>query len=160
MANEWTGRHILAALLLTFGVVIGVNVYFVVQAERTYPGEDVHHPYLQGLEYNQILKERARQAALGWRVTIAGTRDANGLAVITVTLVDKTGAPLSGMKLTGELRHPMDEERDHAIAFLAEGGGSYVGRVPHVGAGGWDVIVTSRSTREAPFEASRRIWLR
>jgi len=160
MAREWTGRHILIALLLTFGVVLGVNGYFIVVAERTYPGEDVHHPYLQGLEYNQVLKDRARQAALGWKATIGGTLAAGGNATITVTLADKNGQPVSAEALKGELRHPMDEERDRAIAFHAQGNGTYVGHVPHVRAGRWDVVVTRKTQKEAPFEAVRRIWLR
>lgn len=160
MAREWTGRHILIALLATFGVVLGVNGYFIVMAERTYPGEDVHHPYLQGLEYNQVLKARAQQAALGWKATIGGTLADDGMATITVTLTDKSGTPVSAEALKGELRHPMDEERDRAIAFHAAGNGSYVGHVPHVRAGRWDVVVTRKTGTEAPFEAVRRIWLR
>ena len=39
---EWTGRHMLISLIATFGVVLAVNGYFIVQAERTYPGQDVH----------------------------------------------------------------------------------------------------------------------
>jgi len=160
MVRKWTGRHILIALLATFAVVLGVNGYFVFVAEKTYPGEDVHHPYLQGLEYNRVLTARAQQKTLGWTATIGGTLAADGTATITVTLADKRGAPVSSEALKGELRHPMDEERDRAIAFHARGNGTYVGRVPKVRAGRWDVIVTRKTDKEAPFEAVRRIWLR
>lgn len=160
MTREWTGRHILIALLLTFGVVLGVNGYFIVVAEHTYPGEDVQHPYLQGLQYNRTLKARAEQAALGWRATITGTRAAGGMAVITVTLKDRNGTPVSNEALKGELRHPMNERLDHAIAFQSEGSGTYVGRVPHVVAGHWDVVVGRKTEKEAPFEVIQRIWLR
>lgn len=158
MAHEWTGRHVLAALLLSFAVVVGINGYFIFAAERTYPGEDVSRPYLQGLEYNRILDAHVRQAALGWHATIAGVRDADGTAAIALTLADRSGAPLSGVRLSGILRHPMDEERDRSIVFVGEGNGRYVGRVAHAGAGRWDVVVMARSGHE-PFEAKRRIWL-
>lgn len=158
MTREWTGRHVLAALLLSFAAVAGIDGYFIFAAERTYPGEDVSRPYLQGLEYNRILDARARQAALGWHATIAGTRDAQGTAKITVKLANRSGAPLPGMRLSGILRHPMDEERDRAIVFEAMGSGTYVGRVAHADAGRWDVAVTARSGHEQ-FEAKRRIWL-
>lgn len=160
MTREWTGRHILLALLATFGVIFAVNGYFIVQAERTWPGEDVAHPYLQGLDYNRTLADRARQERLGWSATIGGTRAADGTATITVTLTDKSGAPVSSEPLNGLLRHPMDEERDHAIVFREQGNGVYVGRIAHVQAGNWDVVVTRKNTREAPFEAERRLWLR
>lgn len=158
-SREWTGRHILIALLATFAVVGGVNLYFVVIAERTYPGQDVAHPYLQGLEYNDTLKARAAQKALGWRAIIGATF-ADGKAIVTVTLHDKNGAPVSGEALKGLLRHPANEEHDHVIAFHAQGGGVYTGRVANVRAGRWDVIVSRKTKKEAPFEASRRIWLR
>jgi len=160
MTREWTGRHTLIALLATFAVVLGVNFYFIVMAERTYPGEDVHHPYLQGLEYNQVLKDRDRQAALGWKASIGGRLAADGTATITVTLADKTGAPVSSEALKGLLRHPMDEELDRPVALHAEGNGVYVGRVAHIHAGHWDVVVTRKTEEDAPFEAVRRIWLR
>ncbi len=158
MAREWTGRHVFAALLLSFAVVVGINGYFILAAERTYPGEDVNRPYLQGLEYNRVLDARARQTALGWHATIAGARDAQGAAIIVVTLAGRSGAPLTGLPLNGILRHPMDEELDRAIVFAGKGDGTYVGRAAHAGAGRWDVVVTARSGHE-PFEAKRRIWL-
>ena len=160
MTRTWTGRDILVTLIATFGVVIGVNVYFIVQAERTYPGEDVAHPYLQGIDYNRTLDDRARQAALGWTATIGGVLAADGTATITVTLVDRAGKPVAGEALTGLLRHPMDEERDRLFALRETASGTYVGKVSHAEAGSWDVIVARKTAKEAPFEATRRLWLR
>ncbi|MDE3114532.1 MAG: FixH family protein [Pseudomonadota bacterium] len=160
MTQEWTGRHTLIALLGTFAVVLGVNFYFIYQAEATYPGEDVQKPYLQGLHYNQVIAARTAQAAMGWRATIGAVRQSNGDAVVTVTLADKAGAPVAHEALSGLLRHPMDEQLDHPIAFVARGDGSYVGRVSGVGAGRWDVEVQSTTAQEAPFNADRLIWLR
>lgn len=160
MAREWTGWHTIWALVATFGVVFAVNGYFIFQAERTYPGEDVHHPYLQGIDYNQTLKARARQKALGWSATIGGMLAPDGTATITVTLKDKAGKPVTGEALKGLLRHPMDEELDQPIALREVTAGTYVGQVGHVRAGSWYVVVTRRTHKEAPFEAVRRLWLR
>ncbi len=160
MAREWTGRDILLVLVATFGVVVGVNVYFIVQAERTYPGQDVDHPYLQGVEFNRTLAARARQAALGWTATVAGALSPDGTARITVTLADRDGKPVTNEDLSGLLRHPMDEQRDRAIVLRETAPGIYTGHVAHVRAGRWDVVITRKSEKEAPFEAVRRIWLR
>ncbi len=158
MERKWSGRDILITLIATFAVVIGVNVYFIVEAERTWPGEDVAHPYLQGLDYNQTLDARARQKALGWHATM-GAVLAGDTATITVDLKDKNGRPVTGEALKGILRHPMDEQRDRAFALRETGGGIYVGTIAQAQPGNWDVIVTRKSGKEAPFEATRRIWL-
>ena len=160
MTQEWTGRHTLIALLGTFAVVVGVNFYFIYQAEATYPGEDVQHPYLQGLHYNQVIAARAAQAAMGWHATVGAVRDAKGDAVVTVTLADKAGVPVAHEALDGVLRHPMNEQLDHPVTFVAKGDGTYIGRVPHVGPGRWNVEVESTTAKEAPFRADRLIWLR
>ncbi|MBU6471462.1 MAG: FixH family protein [Alphaproteobacteria bacterium] len=160
MTQEWTGRHTLVALIGTFAVVLGVNFYFIYQAEATYPGEDVQQPYLQGIHYNQIIAEREAQAALGWHATIGAGRDAKGDAVITVTIADKAGAPVAHEAISGLLRHPMNEQLDRPIAFVARGDGTYVGRVSGVGAGRWDFEVERSTAKEAPFTADRLVWLR
>ena len=159
MTRHWTGRDILFVLIATFGVVIGVNAYFIIEAERTWPGEDVAHPYLQGLDYNQTLDARARQRALGWRASIGGALSAN-TATITVRLSDNVGKPITGKALTALLRHPMDKQRDRAVTLRETRNGIYVGRATQVQAGSWDVIVTRNTEKEAPFEAMRRLWLR
>lgn len=158
MTRHWTGRDILIALIATFGVIIGVNGYFIVEAERTWPGEDVTNPYLQGLDYNQTLDARARQRALGWSATIGGALSGN-IATISVTLKDRSGKPVRGEALKAILRHPMDEQRDRQIALHETGNGLYAGSVANVLPGSWDVIVTRKTAKEAPFEATRRIWL-
>lgn len=158
--RKLTGRGVIIWLIATFGVVLAVNFYFIYEAERTYPGQDVSHPYLQGIDYNQTLASRAKQAELGWSATIGGTLTKDGTATITVTIHDKAGKPVSGEALSGLLRHPMDEELDRKIALKPVGDGTYVGHVPHVQAGNWYVVVTRKNTKEAPFEAERRLWLR
>jgi nitrogen fixation protein FixH len=158
--RKLTGRGVIIWLIATFGVVLAVNFYFIYQAEKTYPGQDVSHPYLQGIDYNQTLAARAKQEKLGWSATIGGMLAKDGTATITVTIRDKAGKPVSGEALTGLLRHPMDEELDRKITLREVGAGTYVGHLDHVRVGRWDVVVKRKTTKEAPFEAERRLWLR
>ena len=44
---ELKGAHVLTALLMFFGVTIGVNIVFATFAIRSYPGEDRQIPYQQ-----------------------------------------------------------------------------------------------------------------
>ena len=161
MNMELNGRHIVFLLTLFFGTIIAINVVFIVESIETFRGEDEQNPYLQGIDYNDTLARRAEQAALGWTATLAAERDASGGVDVTVTVRDKTGAPVDGVALQGELRHPADSERDQALALRSIGQGVYrSATVKGVAPGVWDVIVRADKPKSAPFEASRRLWLR
>ena len=151
-----TDKHVLFSLLGTFAVVIGVNVFFVVSALDTYPGEDVQNPYLQGVAYNRTIAAHAAQTARGWRATISADRAPDGATLVSVTLDSKMSLP-AGLMLTGELRHPADAERDRALVFVRHGN-MFVGELDKVTPGAWDVSVHAVSP--VLFEASRRLWLR
>lgn len=157
MKNTLTGRGVLLWLFLFFGVVIVTNAVFVTVAVKTFRGEDEAKPYLQGIAYNQTLARRAEQAQLGWRAVIAAERSGDKGAVVDLDVVDADGAPKTGLVLTGELRHPSDENRDRPIRFLELSPGHYRSEVENVRPGDWDVI--ARTEEGTPFEASRRLWV-
>jgi nitrogen fixation protein FixH len=142
-----------------FGVIVAVNVAFIWASIATYRGEDEQRPYLQGIEFNHTLERRAAQARLGWTSHIAVQRLASGALQVTVTLRNAAGVPQSVSSLNGELRHPADENRDRMLRLVEHGKGNYEARLSGIGAGAWDVVV-STPQRDIPFEASERLWVR
>ncbi|HUO92430.1 MAG TPA: FixH family protein [Rhizomicrobium sp.] len=159
MTGELTGRGVLAWLSAFFLAIMAVNAYFVYAAVSTFRGEDEQKPYLQGVEYGQTLARRAEQKRLGWTATIGAERLPSGDVRVNIALRDSKGAPAHDMALSGELRHPTDETRDHPLRLIELRTGQYVAEVAGVGPGAWDVVVTS-SAKDTPFEASRRLWVR
>jgi nitrogen fixation protein FixH len=157
--SKITGRGILLWLGGFFGVVIAVNVAFIWASIATFRGEDEQKPYLQGIEFNHTLERRAEQAKLGWTSHIAAQRLASGVLQVTVMLKDASGAPQSVSNLYGELRHPADENRDRTLRLVEDGKGTYEARISSVGAGAWDVVI-STPPGNVPFEASERLWVR
>jgi len=158
MRRELTGRKVLVWLVASFGVVLAVNIYFIVIAVKTFRGEDEQKPYLQGVEYNQTIARRAEQEKLGWKAAIGATRLPTGAVRVAVTLKQANGAPETNVSLTGELRHPADETRDRPMRLLEASPGEYVAELSGVKMGAWDVIVTTQA-QQSPFEASRRLWV-
>jgi len=158
MTGRLTGGKVLLWLIGFFGVIIAINVYFITISITTFRGEDEQKPYLQGIEYNQTLERRAEQEKLRWDATISASRLASGAVRVTVTIADARGLPQTQVKLSGELRHPSDENRDHAIVLHEAGGGRYEADVKGVAPGAWDIIVQSPSANR-PFEAVRRLWI-
>lgn len=158
MSGKLTGRGVLFWLIAFFGTIIAVNAYFIVISVTTFRGEDEQKPYLQGIEYNQTLARRAVQERLDWNATITATRLPSGAVRIAVTITDPHGLPQSQVRLSGELRHPSDENRDRAIVLRGIGNGRYTADVKNVSSGAWDVMVESTS-RAQPFDAVRRLWV-
>lgn len=134
---ELKGVHVLAALLMFFGVTIGVNIVFATFAIRSYPGEDRQSPYQQGLHYNDTLKAREAQARLGWTITPTLT-PAKGGAILLVKTAGANGIALPGLKLDGTLRRPMADKFDTPLHFTAKENGVFQAALPDLAPGLWE----------------------
>lgn len=150
-----TGRHVLAAVVLFFGTVIGVDTVFTVLALRTHPGETSATPYEDGLAYNRVLSARAAQAALGWTATV----ETGAPGEVTVRVLDASGKPLDGLAVSGTLRHPATDAGVQTVTFQADGTGGYRAQAK-VAAGGWDLSLAARDARGRVFQAERRLLWR
>lgn len=148
---ELKGWHVLAAMLAFFAAIIAVNVGFAIVAVESFPGEDVRRSYLQGLNYNDALAERRRQAALGWQAS-AALAGAGGQARLVVELHDRDGAPLSGLTLRGDLRWPADERLDRALAFAPDGEGRYVAPLDGLQPGYWRLRARAEGANDAALD--------
>ena len=123
--KELTGRHVLLMLLAFFGVTIAVNAYFTTMAVTSFRGEDVKRSYRQGLDYNATLEAREQQAALGWSASVNTKAHRDGSRNLLVRIDDASGAALSGLSLSGHLRHPTDTFKDIDVTFEPLGSGIY-----------------------------------
>lgn len=158
MTGKLTGRGVLMWLLGFFGVIFAMNAYFITVSARTFRGEDEQKPYLQGVEYNDTLAQRARQRALGWQATVTARREQGNAVAVLVRVEDREHAMRAGLNLAGELRHPADENRDHALQFHEVAPGLYRAQTRDVAPGRWDVLLHAGGG--VPFEADQRLWLR
>ncbi len=132
--GELTGGHVLIMVIAFFAVIIAANVAFIVMAVRTFPGEDVRRSYVQGLNYNETLRARAAQQALGWQASARLDRSAG---LVEITLVDAAGAPLEHASLEGALQRPLDASADRALVFENTGGGRFIAPVEALPEGQW-----------------------
>ncbi|GAB4367395.1 MAG: hypothetical protein Kow00114_26010 [Kiloniellaceae bacterium] len=154
------GKHVLFAMLGMFGLVIAVNVVFVVLALDTFTGVTTANPFKEGLAYNQVLAARDAQRDLGWQGSVTAVPAADGEDAITLTMTDRNGAPLSGLTLNGTLRRPTHEGVDQPLAWQEAAPGSYRTVVALPERGNWDLVVSAEDGRNAPFEMKARLWLK
>lgn len=146
-----TGWHVLVAVVLFFGIVIAVDVLFMVKAYESFSGQIVKNPYEAGLAFNQRLRDQKHQIALGWQVDA----DLRPTGEVVVEVRDRDGAPVGGLTAHAVLERPATE-RGRIEARLNEiRPGVYAAR-PHLLAGAWDLTARLEG-RQGPFEAERRI---
>lgn len=130
------GWHVLLIMLSFFGVMFAVNGVFLYHAITSFPGEDVKKSYVQGLNYNDTLAQRAAQAELGWTAE-AGWQDDQ----LIFRLRDDADVAISNMAVIGEVRRQATRSEDHAILFNPVGDGEYVVTDANLGPGIWVVRI-------------------
>ena len=127
-----TGAHVLAAMVLFFGVIIGVNVTLAVLANTSWTGLVVENGYVASQEFNRDLAEARRQAALGWHEEF-GYRS----GLLTLKLTDKQGRPVTSAKVTAKLERPSTDREDRVLVLDETMTGVYSRRIT-LEAGLWD----------------------
>jgi nitrogen fixation protein FixH len=153
------GWHVLAILILFFGVVFTANFFLVRAALGTFSGTESDTAYKDGLAYNTEIEASKRQDALGWTVDAHVERSAEGHARIDIQGVAK-GQPLGGLDGTVKLEFPADKKFDRAGDLVATGSGHWRAEIEDVAPGQWDLIVTLNKGGERMFMSRNRVTLR
>ena len=87
---------------------------------------------------------------MGWTASVEKAED----DMVVVRLVDRAGAPLDRLSLTGVLERPATETGRQALDFRPLGDGRYQARARLDGA--WDLRATARDGRDV-FELETRL---
>lgn len=149
--NPLRGWHVLVMILMFFGVTIGVNATFITLALTTFPGEDVPHSYVQGINFNDTLARRQAQAELGWTARFNAVEGG-----VLLEVLDPEGVAVSGLTLSGSMVHP-DTGQDCPLSFDVERAGLYRAALACETAGRWRVRASNSG--DAPFEVEYELWL-
>ncbi|MFO1169684.1 MAG: FixH family protein [Hyphomicrobiaceae bacterium] len=150
------GRHVLAIFLAFFGVMLAANGAFVYFALSTFGGVETEDAYRKGLDYNATLGEANAQASLGWQPALA-LDAASG--TLTLKVADKTGKPVTGLKITGVLMRPVTNVGDRKLdGFVEQAGGIYVERLDALVPGTWIADLAMQWETGIPFKMRERLW--
>jgi nitrogen fixation protein FixH len=155
---ELNGWHVLAMLVAFFAVVIAVNVAMAVQAYATFSGEVAAKAYEEGLAFNRTLTARAERRALGWSAKVETSAENVGWIGLKVTILDRVGAPVRGLMLSGVLARPATETGRLTPRFTETKPGVYEAGAPDR-PGAWDLTLSGTDPEGHAFEAERRlVW--
>ncbi len=152
------GRHVLFALIAFFGVMFVVNAVFVYFAVTTFSGGDTSNPYQKGLHYNETLKADARQAERGWKTEAAYDGRTGRL---TLSFIDKTAAPVTGLHIAALLGRPATDKEDRRLDLTEISQGVYAATVD-LSPGFWILSLASRGSGEdgaGVYRLKRRLFV-
>jgi nitrogen fixation protein FixH len=124
--SRWIPWVFVGGMLL----VVVVNGVLIFSAISTFTGVSVGRAYDKGRTYNHVLREAARQDALGWttRVSLDAQR-------LTVTAQDRDGVAIAGL-LEAHMLRPLDGQRVDLPD--ARGSGRFMQDLPELRAGLWE----------------------
>ena len=142
-----------------FGLVFAVNAVLVQAATSTFGGVETHEFLQGGLQFESEVARAERQQALHWRVDGKLKRDAQGEAVLDISVRDANGNPVTGLTADATLAHPADARLDHIIPLCADGAGRFHG-AGQGQSGQWELIVDFYRDSERVFRSRSRVTLK
>lgn len=151
--HPFTGRHMLAIVLLFFGTIISVNIVMALAATGTFPGLVVENSYVASQHYNETLAEARARDQAGWTADVAAPA-----GVIAVRIVDRDGRPLRGLEVTVTAGRPSTVQEDRTFDLVADGDGYRAGEALPEGL--WELAVEAHDGGRLVFGTRQRLQVR
>ena len=148
--EKFTGWHMLAIVVLFFGVIMSVNLTLAWYANSSWTGLVVKNSYVASQHFNEDQVERRRQIAMGWQSEIE-----YGEGRLSVHLSDADGKPVVLDRLEAKVGRPAFEADDRVVVLLPAGGGIYRGET-ELASGIWQADLKASDTPEKTWEHAIR----
>ncbi len=149
--GEFTGRHMAIIMVSFFGVIITVNLTMAIFANTTWTGLVVKNSYVASQEFNGVLQQSRKQAALGWRGEISGSGK-----TVTFELHKPDGSEVAIGKVGVMFRRPATEVLDHMVELSHQTNGIYSGAID-LGPGNWTAEVNAELTGQSQWKMIYKI---
>ena len=150
--REITGRHVLWAMIIFFGLIFAANGAFLYEALSTYSGVVSNEPYRKGLAYNERIAADKVQQALGWNSEIALTESGDGLDIV---LNDRNGNPVTGLGFDGRIGRPATQAMDVTLDIKESAPGRYKAAFARLADGAWEVELAAK---ELTRNGDKIVW--
>ncbi|MEQ8479435.1 MAG: FixH family protein [Hoeflea sp.] len=148
--KQFTGKHMLLAMVAFFGVIITVNLTMARFAVTTWSGLVVPNTYVASQQFNSQAAQSRAIEALGYDV--AFEPDATGLAIV---LTDTSGEPAHADSVIASLRRPVGTDDDRDLVFASDGAGRFRAEGA-LAEGEWIAHVTAMRGGDVIYKKGRR----
>ena len=154
-----TGWHVFILMCIFFGFMFVVNGIFLWAALSSFPGEDEHKSYLQGLHYNQAISARRIQEEQGWAAQIGLTPSETGDRLV-IRLLKQDGSPLTVESVNAQLRRTVTGEADVPLDLQRDSNGDYYADIALLDKGVWEARVQANvpyGAEHVEFVANKKL---
>ncbi len=156
---ELTGRMVLFVLIAFFLVVAGVNGIMMTVAIRTMSGVDTRSAYETSQRYNSEIARMEAQAERGWHAEASVQRTGSDAGIV-LSLADKAGKPVHGLRVAASLQHPATRAQDRTAALIETAPGRYEASIADLHGGGWTLAFQAHRGEDVLFVSRSRIVLK
>lgn len=139
--RKFTGKHMLAVLVLFFGTIIAVNLVLAWFAIHSWSGLVAKNGYVESVHFKEHQARITAQEKLGWKTRLRMEK-----GHLIYALKDKNGVGLADLQMTAILGRPTTEKQDKTVKFRQGRPGEYLLLAP-VGEGQWQLDVTARNQK-------------
>jgi nitrogen fixation protein FixH len=149
--KEFTGKHMLAVLMLFFGTIISVNALLAYFATASWSGLIVHNTYVASQNFNEEAAAEREMRAKGWQseLMVDGTS-------VTYRLSDASGTVVAADGVIVHFERPVSEVQDRILNLEPVSSGLYSAEV-QLKPGQWLAKIKVMDDDEAIYHESRHI---
>ena len=140
--RKFTGKHMIAVMVLFFGTIITVNMIMAWHATNSWTGLVVKNSYVASQGFDD---RRAEQEALGWTVRAEAK---GGLLILSIK--DADGKPVQAGSIDAVLGRATHVQDDRSPDFTFDGK-AYVAR-ESLRPGNWNIRMTAVALDGSKFE--------
>ena len=96
-------------ILLAFSLVVIVDIFYIIAANKTWRGLVIENSYQVGINYNQVLEQKKWQESLQIKIKSRYRREDNSF---TLQILDSNQKPVTGAKITAIFRRILNQKLD------------------------------------------------
>ncbi len=152
--NRRMARWVLVLVLTFFSIIIAVNVFMAVLANRNWTGLVVKSAYVEGQVFNEKLAEARAQAALNWHSDFgyqAGTMRFN--------VFDDQGQRQAFQAATAKIGRPANEQSDMTLVLTPDASGD-LASAQVLEPGLWAIAIEATSDDGQMYRRDLRLFVR
>ncbi len=152
--KEFTGRHMLAAMLSFFGVIITVNMTMAWFAAGSWSGLVAKNGYVESINYKGKQAAFEKQRGLGWKSQIRLQNDQ-----VIFAVKNAEGKAVTGLAIVAKLGRPATEKSDTEMFFTEANPGEYLASAPRQ-TGQWLIEIKATGKNDELYKKNYRVLVK